>query len=158
MPKPNRSDISIGKDKWITFIELDSRQSNAIQLDEILKPIEPFLISLETECVAACCGIDAHALWPDDIANAAKHSAIANLPQRIDNAPKRIIETGGDSFVSHSINNFFDRQTLIQLIYHIAYWVRHAEDVGEYNGEREGSAHSVLKSSSSTRLPLNVRD
>lgn len=72
MPKPNRNDISIGKDKWITFIDLVDGQRDAIELDEILKPVEPFLNMLETECVAACCGVDAYSLWPDDIATAAK--------------------------------------------------------------------------------------
>ena len=52
MSKPNRNDISIGKDKWITFVEPDGQQTRAIELDEILNPIEPFLNSLETECVA----------------------------------------------------------------------------------------------------------
>lgn len=70
MSKTNRNVISIGKARWITFVELDGRQSSAIELDEILKPIEPFLDSLEKECVAACCGIDAYTLWPEDIAGA----------------------------------------------------------------------------------------
>ena len=34
MSKPKRNDISIGKDKWITFVELDGQQTNAIELDE----------------------------------------------------------------------------------------------------------------------------
>lgn len=137
MSKANRNDISIGKDKWITFIELDGRQDGAIELDEILKPIEPFLNSLETECVAACCGIDAYALWPENIAAAAKESVVPDLLGSIDTARQRIVETGGDSFVSHRMNNYFDRRTLLQLIDHIAHWVRHADDVRKQSGESE---------------------
>jgi hypothetical protein len=137
MSKPNRNDISIGKDKWITFIELGGRQSSAIELDGILRPIEPFLNSLETECVAACCGIDAYALWPEDIARAAKQSGIPDLSESIDVARQRIVDTRGDSFVSHRMNNYFDRQTLLQLVDHIAHCVRHADDVGEQSDERE---------------------
>lgn len=137
MSKPNRNDISIGKDRWITFVELDGQQTSAVELDEILKPIEPFLDSLETECVAACCGIDAYALWPEDIAGATKQSDIPNLSQAIDTVQKRITDTVGDSYVSHRMNNFFHRQTLVQLIDHIAHCVRHADDVGEQSGERE---------------------
>jgi hypothetical protein len=137
MSKPNRNDISIGNDKWITFIELDGRQSSAIALDEILKPIEPFLKLLETECVAACCGIDAYALWPEDIAGAARRSEIPNLSKMIDAARQRIVETGGDSFVSHRMNNYFDRQTLLQLIDHMSHCVRHPGGLSEQRDERE---------------------
>lgn len=131
MSKPNRDDISIGEDKWITFIELDGQQTSAIELDEILKPIESFLNLLETECVAACCGIDAYALWCEDIARAAIQSQISDLSQSIDVTRQRIAATNGDSFVSHRMNNFFHRQTLLQLIDHLAHCVRNAEDVGQ---------------------------
>jgi hypothetical protein len=137
MSKPNRNDISIGKDYWITFNELDWQQSTAVQLDEILQPIAPFLNSLETECVAGCCGIDAYALWPEDIARAAKQSEITNLSSLIDAARQQIAETGGNAFVSSRMNNYFDKQTLLQLIDHIVHWVGHADKVGEQSGERE---------------------
>lgn len=137
MSKPNRNDISIGKDKWITFVELDGRQTSAVELDGILKPIEPFLDSLETECVAACCGIDAYALWPEDIASAARKTELPDLSQSIAAARQRIIEADGDSFVNHRMNNYFDRQTLIQLIDHIAHCVRYADSVGEQRDQRE---------------------
>jgi hypothetical protein len=137
MSKPNRNDISIGKDKWITFVELDGRQCSAIELDEILKPLEPFLDLLETECVAACCGIDAYALWPEDIAGAANQSEIPDLSQMIAAARQRIVESDAESFLSHRMNNYFDRQTLLQLVDHIADCVCHADDVGEQSDERE---------------------
>jgi hypothetical protein len=146
MSKPNRNDISIGKGKWITFVELDGQQTDAIDLDEILKPIEPFLNSLETECVAGCCGVDAYALWPEDIAGAAKQSDLSNLSRSIETARKQIIDSGGDSFVSHRMNNFFQRQTLLQLIDHIARCVGHANDVGEQSGEPESPITRNLKS------------
>ena len=137
MSKPNRNDISIGEDKWIRFVELDGRQSSAIELDEILKPLAAFLDSLATECVAACCGIDAYALWPQDIACAARKSELSDLPHSIAVARKRIAETDADSFVSQRMNNYFDRQTLLQLLDHIAQCVRDAEDVGKQGGEPE---------------------
>ena len=146
MSKPKRNDISIGKDKWITFVELDGQQTNAIELDEILKPIEPFLNSLETECVAACCGVDAYALWPEDIAGAAKQSDIPDLSRSIETVRQHIIDSGWDSFVSHRMNNFFHRQTLLQLIDHIAQCVGHADDVGEQSGEPEPPITRNLKS------------
>lgn len=131
MPKPNRNDISIGKDKWITFVELDGGQCSAIELDEILKPIEPFLNSIETECEAACCGVDAYTLWPEHIATAAQHSDRDDLQRRFNAVRSRIAETNGDTFVSHRMNNFFHRATLVQLFNHIAYWIEHADEVGK---------------------------
>ena len=137
MPKPNRNDICIGQDKWITFIELDDQQTNVIELDEILKPVESFLELLETDCLAACCGIDAYALWPNDIKHAARQSEIKNLSISIDDARQRIAASIGDTFVSHRMNNYFHRQTLLQLIDHIAHCVRQAEDPGEYDDKCE---------------------
>jgi hypothetical protein len=127
MSKSNPNDISIGNNKWIKFIKLEDHH-NAIELDDILKPIEPFLTSLETHCVAECCGIDAYALWPEDIASAAKQSEIPQLSGSIDAVRQRIAQTDGNSFVSHRMNNYFERQTLLQLIDHIAHCVCHADE------------------------------
>ena len=131
MPKPNRNDISIGENAWIEFIELDDQQKIAIELDEILKPIEPFLNLLETECVAACCGIDAYALWPEDIAVAKTQSCISDLSRVIGTVREQIGGTDGASFVSHRMNNFFHRKTLLQLVDHIAKCVRDVDNKGE---------------------------
>ena len=149
MSKPNRNDISIGKDKWITFIELDGGQSSAIELDEILKPIEPFVTSLETECVAACCGIGAYALWPEDIATAAKHTDRAELRRCLDAVQTHIAKTNGDTFVSQRMNNFFHRATLLELFNHIGYWIEHADDVGEQSHAPEPAAGPVSNRKSS---------
>lgn len=149
MPKPNRNDISIGKDKWITFIELDCAQAEAIELDEILKPVESFFNLLETECVAACCGIDAYALWPNDIATAAKHFDLAELRRCFHEVQSRIAEANGDTFVSHRMNNFFHRLTLVELVDHIAYWMTHADDVGERSHALEPAAGPVSNGESS---------
>jgi hypothetical protein len=131
MPKPNRNDINIGEDKWITFIELQGRQSNPIDADKILDPIKPFLDRLETECVAACCGIDAYGLWPDDIARATRDFGDPGLPDRIAAVRNRIAEAGGDVFVSHRMNNYFDKQVLLQLLDHIACCVVYGRGVDE---------------------------
>ncbi len=131
MSKLNRNDISIGQDAWIEFVELDDQHRSAVELDAILKPIEPFLSLLETECVAACCGIDAYALWPEDIAVAKKQSGISDLSRAIGTVREQIVGTDGASFVSHRMNNFFHRKTLLQLVDHIAKCVRDIENKGE---------------------------
>lgn len=131
MPKRNRNDISIGKDKWLTIIELNDCHSNAIELDEILKPVMEFFNLLETECVAACCGIVAYALWPEDIAKAAKHVGLTELQRCFHGVQTRIAEIEGNTLVSRRMNNFFHKATLVELFNHIEYWIAHADDVGE---------------------------
>ena len=137
MSNANRSDISIGKEKWISFIEIDGRQDNAMELDEILQLIHPLLDLLETKCVAGCCGIDAYALWPEDIAGAAKVARLPYLSQSVAEIRQRITESNESVFVSHRLNNFFDKHTLLQLIDHIAICVCPADELGTQNGHPE---------------------
>jgi hypothetical protein len=128
---PNRNDISIGKDKWITFRNVDGRQTAAVELDGILEPVMPFLDMLETECVAACCGIDAYSFWSEDIVRAAARSEGTDLPGQLDDARRQIDAAGADIFVSHRMNNYLDKRTLLELMDHIIYWVGHADDAAE---------------------------
>lgn len=71
------------------------------------------------------------------IARAAKTSPVPELSRLTEAARQQIEETGADSFVSLRMNSYFDRQTLLQLINHIAQCVRHADDVGEQSGQPE---------------------
>lgn len=116
----NQGDISIGEDKWIPFIDLQGKYHDAVDIDEWLAPILPLLDWLETECVADCCGIDAYGFWPDAIARAAMQAGLPDLAERIAQVRERVASSGGDVFLSHRMNNYFDRQVLLQLIDHIA--------------------------------------
>lgn len=116
----NQGDISIGEDKWIPFIDLQGKHHDAVGIDEWLVPILPLLDWLETECVADCCGIDAYGFWPDAIARAAMQAGLPDLAERIAQVRERVAGAGGDVFLSHRMNNYFDRQVLLQLIDHIA--------------------------------------
>ena len=116
----NRGDISIGEDKWIPFIDLQGKYHDAVDIDEWLAPILPLLDRLETECVADCCGIDAYGFWPDAIARAAMQAGLPDLAERNAQVRERVAGAGGDVFLSHRMNNYFDRQVLLQLIDHIA--------------------------------------
>jgi hypothetical protein len=119
MPKPNPNDISIGKDEWITFIDVIGRQDRAVSIDDMLAPLDLFWTALETECVAACCGIDAFALWPEDIRRASAVTdqklladALASLRQFVERCASGVFE-------SQRLNNYFDRQVLLRIIDHI---------------------------------------
>ena len=119
MPKPHPNDISIGKDKWITFIDVVGRQENAVSIDDMLTPLDSFWKALETECVAACCGIDAFALWPDDIRRVSAHSDAKLLAEALASLRRFVESTASDAFVSQKLNNYFDRRVLLQIIDHI---------------------------------------
>ncbi|MFA8020233.1 DUF6331 family protein [Bremerella cremea] len=95
MPRQGPHDINIGKEQWIKFVELDSERSCWVDLDGIIKPLEPFFDLLETDCVADCCGLDAYGLWPEDISSAAKQSQMPDLSASIALARRRIVETEG---------------------------------------------------------------
>jgi hypothetical protein len=124
-PKPHQFDISIGQDKWITFIMVPDAWNHGTEVDEILKPIEPFFDLLEIHCVAECCGIAAYAFWPDDIATAARRSTIPNLAEAVETVRQRIAETQEEVFVSPRMNHYFHPETLMQLLDHIAHCLRH---------------------------------
>jgi hypothetical protein len=66
-------DISIGQERWIKWVQLDPDDKDLYYIDHLLEPLEPLWKNLETECVAACCGIGAFALWPEDIQIVSKH-------------------------------------------------------------------------------------
>lgn len=117
------NDISIGKDKWIKWIEFDSQKSKILNIDELLEPTWDFWKLLETECIAACCGIDAFSFWVEDIQKATilfdKSELLAKLfllkgeiTSQCKYNPKIILS-------SLKLNNLFDKSIFIQLIDHI---------------------------------------
>lgn len=126
MTKLRPDDISVGKDRWIEFIELNDRRLAAVEIDEILNPIFPFLDLLENDCVAECCGIDAYTLWPDDVAEAARKLGSPDLALKIERIKKQIATMDGDAVVSHKINNYFHKGVFLQLIDHIASSIRNS--------------------------------
>ncbi|NUA31867.1 DUF6331 family protein [Cupriavidus basilensis] len=47
-------------------------------------------------------------------------AGLPDLAERIAQVRERVAGAGGDVFLSHRMNNYFDRQVLLQLIDHIA--------------------------------------
>jgi hypothetical protein len=119
MPKPNPNDISIGKDQWITFIDVINQQGQAVSIDHLVDPLEAFWAALESDCVAECCGIDAFTLWPEDIRKAG--SSMDRQELLVALVELRQFAAGNENkiFVSTRLNNCFHKQVLLQLIDHI---------------------------------------
>jgi hypothetical protein len=119
MAKPNRNDISIGKDQWISWQDIDGMQNHAADVDDLFAPIDNFWARLETECVAECCGIDAFALWPEDIQRATVEVQDSTLLEKLDTLRDQVTRGAEKTFVSKRLNNFFHRDVLLKLIDHI---------------------------------------
>jgi len=114
----NDKDISIGKDQWIQWIELDS-ESFPTNIDSYLESTKPFWKLLETECVSACCGIDAFALWNQDIKNAQDQINNPRIIDEFEQLKTKIELIKTKSVSSTFLNNLFDKEVFNQLLNHI---------------------------------------
>lgn len=113
-------DISIGKDKWITWIDFDSVNDNDLfEIDDLLKPTFDFWDKLETQCVAECCGLDAYAFWEDDIKLAVGQMDKVDLVKKLLNAKIEIESRSEPIVTSGKLNNLIDKSVFIQLLDHI---------------------------------------
>jgi len=120
MKKPHENDICIGPGEWITSVDIDAKQiSSAVDIDPLLSSMADFLARLETNCVAECCGIDAFDLWPENIRRAAALSGDRTLHQKLAALKAFIVEREADCFGGIRLNNYFHRNTLLQLVDHI---------------------------------------
>lgn len=112
-------DISIGKGKWIRWIDFNIVNDDFFSIDALLEPNWDFWMLLEIHCISGCCGIDAFSFWPEDICAALKkvdkealHKNLLTLKTEITNSSKSII-------ISTKLNNLFDKSVFIQLLDHI---------------------------------------
>lgn len=122
MDKAHNNDISIGKNKWISWIEIDPGQTPH-EIDSILKPTIPFWQLLETECVSACCGIHAFVFWAEDLENAKQQLKDPDIKQKFDKLRQDVFNKQEGLLSSSFLNNLFDRNVFIQLIDHIIFYL-----------------------------------
>ncbi|AIO28077.1 DUF6331 family protein [Burkholderia cepacia] len=120
--KPHKDDIGIGPDRWIEFGDLSGRQAQAVAIDPCLAAVMSLIDALETDCVAACCGIDAFGFWPDEIAVAVStldRAALARLADDLLSVQRAIDALPSDLVVSTRMNQFFRKAVLLELLAHI---------------------------------------
>ncbi|VWC37649.1 DUF6331 family protein [Burkholderia lata] len=120
--KPHRDDISIGPDRWIEFGDLSGGQAQALAIDPCLAEVMPLIDALETDCVAACCGIDAFGFWPDEIAVAVgsrERDALARLADDLLSVQRSIDALPSDLVVSTRMNQYFRKAVVLELLAHI---------------------------------------
>lgn len=142
MKRDHVNDISIGPDRWIKFISVDGRQERAIEIDDWTSSLEEFFSSLETECVAECCGVGAFCFWPESIHFAAQGKCIPALYSHLVELQNRVRTAEGGVFVSGRLNNYFDREVLLRLIGHLQLHVQAGLSVNE-SGENPFSTRFI---------------
>ncbi|MBN3772708.1 DUF6331 family protein [Burkholderia sp. Se-20378] len=117
--KPYKNDISIGPNRWIEFGDLSGGQ---VAIDACLAEVMPLLDALETDCVAACCGIDAFGFWPDEIAVAVAtrdHDALARLVDDLLSVQRAIDALPSELVVSTRMNQYFRKAVVLELLAHL---------------------------------------
>ncbi|MGD9493991.1 MAG: DUF6331 family protein [Bacteroidales bacterium] len=112
-------DISIGKDKWIKWIDFDHQTASVYDIDQMIEPITGFLELFETECVAECCGINAFAFWPEDIQIVKKDFNCEDLLIKFQEIKKQLMLIQSEVVNSHFLNQLLRKEVFVKLIEHL---------------------------------------
>ena len=115
----NTNDISIGQDKWIRWKNFDHVPGNLLSIDSLLESSWPFWSNLETQCVAACCGIDAFSFWPENIKKASQKMDKQKLISALTSLKYEILRSDTDVIISSKLNNIFEKSVFALLLDHI---------------------------------------
>ncbi|AJD51710.1 hypothetical protein SAMN02744133_104255 [Thalassospira xiamenensis M-5 = DSM 17429] len=123
MPKYSKynptDDISIGKDLWIKFRNINEGRESAVHIDPFMDELADFWKSIETNCEAKCCGIDAFCFWPEEILKNTENLNYENAVSELKNLRQKIMEFESKVVVSDSLNNYFNKITFVELLDHI---------------------------------------
>ncbi len=119
MSNEHEYDISIGKDQWISFGDLGGNQANAFEIDQLMTSLLSMWKALETECVSACCGIDAYDLWKDDVLSNTAKLDYVELIKELSKLKTEVAELESEVLVSSTLNNYFSKTTFLQLLDHL---------------------------------------
>lgn len=115
----HKNDIGLGKDQWITWVDVDTSIAQPFNIDPLLESTKPFWQAIETECVSACCGIQAFAFWPEDIKKASAQFDQQTLCRDFDMLMQQISQRPETELSSLFLNNLFTKTVFLELIRHI---------------------------------------
>ncbi|MDH6309102.1 hypothetical protein M2451_001673 [Dysgonomonas sp. PFB1-18] len=111
-------DINIGQNEWIEWIDPDLT-IKPFNIDILLEPTWEFWKSMETECVAECCGIDAFYFDLRNIQKALLCVDKLELKKQIECLKEEISRSHHSVLISYKFNNLFEKSVFIQLLDHI---------------------------------------
>ena len=119
MNQNHKHDISIGKDQWIIFGDLENGQHDAVKIDPLMVDLLPMWKALETQCVSECCGIDAYGLWSEDVLRSKKVLNPKELIKMLITLAGEIQSLEKNILVSSTLNNYFTKSTFLKILDHL---------------------------------------
>jgi len=115
--------VGLDKDCWLPLGDFTGDIHAAEPIDQWIEPTLPFWATLETECVAECCGIEALRFWPGDVIRAqASHLELAVASQLRD-FRQHVLISSSSYFKSLRLNQTFPREFLVRLLDHLVYYL-----------------------------------
>lgn len=117
--RPPKNAIVLGEGRWIEFIDLDGRYDSAVDIDHLLSETEPLWRSLETFCVADCCGFDAFDFTLEAIQSASRFLDPLEQCCRINRLQAAVSGLGAGIVVSRRLNNYADIRVFNALLDHL---------------------------------------
>ncbi|UKN03487.1 DUF6331 family protein [Paracrocinitomix mangrovi] len=112
-------DILIGEDEYISWINWDLDKVQVHDIDYLIDPKNKFWNSLETLCVAECCGLDAFDWTTENVTKAYLECDREELTKTLEDAIN-VIENRTENVVSSTrLNQLFDRHVFINLLKHL---------------------------------------
>lgn len=84
-----------------------------------MEPTKPFWNLLQTECVSACCGIDAFNLWGENIQKISIQVDINFYKKEFKLLISNIYQIESTNLASSFLNNLFDKKLFIKILDHI---------------------------------------
>jgi Family of unknown function (DUF6331) len=115
----HRGEISIGKDEWLPFFDLDGRYESAVEIDLLLRDSSEIWAALETQCVAGCCGIEAFEFWAEDVQKAAAALDVAAAVDKLERLRSAIEGSSAGVLLSRRMNSYFDKRQFLMLLDHL---------------------------------------
>lgn len=125
--------IWVGEDKFIKWIEFDSRSEPILEIDALepwkdmydrKDPVNLFWNRTETECQVECCGICALRFWPEDIARATQGVDKPLLLNQLEELKKHLLICSERIVVYHRLNQGFRKETFLELVNYLIKEIR----------------------------------
>lgn len=122
MRKRNPNDVSIGKGRWLRWLDFpsDLPKSEWENVDPWLADLAGLWDSLETHCVHECCGISAFNLWPDSVRCAVPVPRRPEVVGQLSVFRDRIARLpAGSVIVSTRLNQLMHRDLMLGIVDHL---------------------------------------